>query len=70
VRIGDVRMPGARLPLARQSRIIAATRALCLQLADSVAKVPKGTAADFPPKDETSDNRRLMQSQTRYGNRP
>jgi hypothetical protein len=31
--------------------------------ADNVAKVPKGTAADFPPKDGTSDNRRSMQPQ-------
>ena len=37
--------------------------------ADIVAKVPKGAAANFPPKNETSDNRRLMGRQTRYQNR-
>jgi hypothetical protein len=37
--------------------------------ADSVAKVPKGVAANFPLKDEASDNRRSMQRQTRYRNR-
>jgi hypothetical protein len=42
---------------------------LCLLLADSVAKLPRGRAADFPRKDETSDNRRSMQPQTRYRNR-
>jgi hypothetical protein len=38
-------------------------------LADSVAKIPKGAAANFPPKEETSDNGRSMQPQTRYRNR-
>jgi hypothetical protein len=33
----------------------------CLLLADSVAKDPKGHAANFPPKNEISDNRRSMQ---------
>jgi hypothetical protein len=37
-------------------------------LADSVAKVPKGAAANFPPKHETSDSRRSMRPQTRYRN--
>jgi hypothetical protein len=37
----------------------------CPERADSVAKVPRGAAADFPLKDETSDNHRLMKSQTR-----
>ena len=36
---------------------------------DSVAKVPKGHAANFPPKNEISDNRRSMQPQTRCRNR-
>jgi hypothetical protein len=36
---------------------------------DSVAKVPKGTAANFPPKDENSDNRRSIAPHTRYQNR-
>ena len=35
-------------------------------LADIVAKVPKGAAVDFSPKNETSDNRRSMALQTRY----
>ena len=38
-------------------------------LADIVAKVPKGAAANFPPKNETSDNRRSIGLQTRYKNR-
>jgi hypothetical protein len=38
-------------------------------LADIVAKVPKGAAANFPPKNETSDNRRSIGLQTRYQNR-
>jgi hypothetical protein len=37
--------------------------------ADIVAKVPKGAAADFSRKNETSDNRRSMGLQTRYQNR-
>jgi len=36
---------------------------------DSVAKLPKCRAINFPRKDETSDNRRSMQPQTRYRNR-
>jgi len=36
---------------------------------DSVAKVPKGAAANFPPKSEKSDNRRSIEPQTRYQNR-
>jgi hypothetical protein len=36
---------------------------------DTVAKVPKSPAADFPLKDETSDNRRSMQPQTHSRNR-
>src|SRR5216683_6092134 len=35
-------------------------------LADSVAKVPKCAATNFPLKDETSDNRRSMCSQSRH----
>jgi len=44
---------------------------LCMSLfvADIVAKVPKGAAANFPPKNETSDNRRSVGLQTRYQNR-
>jgi hypothetical protein len=38
-------------------------------LADIVAKVPKGAAANFPPKNETSDDRRSIGLQTRYQNR-
>jgi hypothetical protein len=38
-------------------------------LVDIVAKVPKGAAANFPLKNETSDNRRSMGLQTRYQNR-
>jgi hypothetical protein len=37
--------------------------------ADFVAKVPKGAAVDFSPKNETSDDRRSMGLQTRYQNR-
>jgi hypothetical protein len=37
--------------------------------ADIVAKVPKGAAANFPPKNEKSDNRRSIEPQTRYQNR-
>jgi hypothetical protein len=37
--------------------------------ADIVAKVPKGAAANFPPKNEPSDNRRSILLQTRYPNR-
>ena len=33
--------------------------------ADSVAKVPKAAAAKFSPKNETSDNRRSIEPQTR-----
>jgi hypothetical protein len=33
--------------------------------ADIVAKVPKGPAANFPPKNEPSDHRRSMVLQTR-----
>jgi hypothetical protein len=36
---------------------------------DTVAKVPKGAAANFSPKNETSDNRRSIGLQTRYQNR-
>jgi len=39
-------------------------------VADIVAKVPKGAAANFPPKNETSDNHRSIGLQTRYQNRP
>jgi hypothetical protein len=38
-------------------------------LADIVAKVPKDAAANFPPKNETSDNCRSTGLQTRYQNR-
>src|SRR6266446_2537677 len=41
----------------------------CPFRADIVAKVPKGAAANFPPKNETSDNRRSVGLQTRYQNR-
>jgi hypothetical protein len=37
--------------------------------ADIVAKIPKGAATNFPPKNETSDNRRSIGLQTRYRNR-
>jgi hypothetical protein len=40
-----------------------------LLLADIVAKVPKDAVANFPPKNETSDNRRSIGPQTRYQNR-
>jgi hypothetical protein len=36
---------------------------------DSVAKVPKAAAAKFPPKNETSDNCRSIEPQTRCQNR-
>jgi hypothetical protein len=36
---------------------------------DSVAKLQKRRATNFPWKDGTSDNRRSMQPQTRYRNR-
>jgi len=42
---------------------------LRLLVADSVAKVPKAAGAKFPPKNETSDNRRSIEPQTRYQNR-
>src|SRR6266851_4370020 len=45
------------------------TQSACLKGADSVAKVPKGHEANFPPKNEISDNRRSMQPQTRCRNR-
>src|SRR5467141_2784592 len=38
-------------------------------VADSVAKVPKAAAAKFSPKNETSDNRRSIEPQTRCQNR-
>jgi hypothetical protein len=41
----------------------------CPKGADIVAKVPKGVAANFPPKKETSDNRRSIGLQTGYQNR-
>jgi hypothetical protein len=41
-------------------------RPLC---ADSVAKVLKGAAANFPPKNEKNDNRRSIEPQTHYENR-
>jgi hypothetical protein len=37
--------------------------------ADIVAKVSKGSAANFPPNNETSNNRRSIGLQTRYQNR-
>jgi hypothetical protein len=37
--------------------------------ADSVAKLPRCRATNFPREDETGDNRRSMQPQTRYRNR-
>jgi hypothetical protein len=36
---------------------------------DIVAKVPKGRAVNFPPNNETSNNRRSIGLQTRYQNR-
>jgi hypothetical protein len=36
---------------------------------DIVAKVPKGAAANFLPKNETSEHRRSTGLQTRYQNR-
>jgi hypothetical protein len=45
------------------------TASACLKSADIVAKVPKGAAANFPPKNKTSDNRRSIGLQTRYQNR-
>jgi hypothetical protein len=41
----------------------------CPFRADTVAKVPKAAAAKFPPKNETSDNRRSIEQQTRCQNR-
>ena len=38
----------------------------CPSVADSVAKVPKCLATNFPLKDETSDNRRSMFPQARH----
>jgi hypothetical protein len=38
-------------------------------MADSVAKVPKAAAAKSSPKNETSDNRRSIEPQTRCQNR-
>jgi hypothetical protein len=46
------------------------TASACPFRADIVAKVPKGAAANFPPKNETSENRRSIGLQTRYQNRP
>jgi hypothetical protein len=37
--------------------------------ANIVAKVPKGAAANFPPTNETSNNRRSIGLQTRRQNR-
>jgi len=37
---------------------------------DFVAKVPKDAPANFPPKNETSGDRRSIGLQTRYQNRP
>ncbi len=42
----------------------------CPKGADTVAKVPNGSAAIIPPKNEKSDNRRSIWSQTRYQSRP
>jgi hypothetical protein len=36
---------------------------------DSVAKVPKCAAANFPLKNEISDNRRVIDPQARHQNR-
>src|SRR5258707_874006 len=41
----------------------------CPFRADSVAKVPKAAAAKFSPKNETTDNRRSIEPQTRCQNR-
>jgi hypothetical protein len=38
-------------------------------LADIVAKVSKDAAANFSPRNETSDNRRSIQPRTLYENR-
>jgi hypothetical protein len=46
-----------------------AMQSACPFRADSVAKVPKATAAKFSPKNETSDNRRSIEPQTRCQNR-
>jgi hypothetical protein len=43
-------------------------RARCPFLADTVAEVPKGAEANFPPKNEKCENRRSTRPQTRYGN--
>src|SRR5438094_5316691 len=53
----------------QRNEVIKEPRLACLLLADIVAKVPKGAAANFPPKNETSDNRRPIGFPTRYQNR-
>jgi hypothetical protein len=57
-----------RLDVNRFKRSISGAGGVGL-LEDSVAKLPKCRATNFPRKDETSDNRRSMQPQTRYRNR-
>src|SRR3981189_1512891 len=44
-------------------------RGACLKSADIVAKVSKDAAANFSPRNETSDNRRSIQPRTLYENR-
>jgi hypothetical protein len=56
---------GLTLPISGHSK----GQSACLKGADIVAKVPKGAAANFPPNNETSDNRRSIGLQTRYQNR-
>ena len=50
---------GATTGLVRRSKSDLGGMA-CPFRADSVAKVPKCAATNFPPKDETNDNRRSM----------
>jgi len=57
-----------RLDVNRFKRSISGAGGVGL-LEDSVAKLAKCRATNFPRKDETSDNRRSMQPQTRYRNR-
>jgi hypothetical protein len=44
-------------------------RCMSQKLADIVAKVSKDAAANFSPRNETSDNRRSIQPRTLYENR-
>jgi hypothetical protein len=68
---GKIRRRCRRIDIAKPvTQMERATRRdRCRLLADSVAKVPKAAAAKFSPKNETSDNRRSIEPQTRCQNR-